>query len=69
MAKIRYWWTEDGQPEICEAEKIELNNETRCYHCDNVIPGGEAMQLTCCVDGDKYILHLKCFKKSCESIV
>lgn len=64
-AKVRYYWTEDGEAELCDYEKITIEKEERCEHCDNVIPVGECVKLTTW-QGSVYWLHNHCAKKGVD---
>ena len=62
MAK--YWWSEDGVSETVTVDSIYVDNKTFCYHCTLPIDcGADAVKLTTS-DGDTYILHLECARKS-----
>ena len=63
--KVRYYWTEDGEAELCDYEKITIEQEERCYHCDSSIPAGECVKLTT-RQGVIYWLHDHCAKKGVD---
>lgn len=62
----RYYWTEDGIPELCERQEYTLTEEDRCYHCDRELPEGEKVIRLLAEDGDEYVLCPECAKKACE---
>ena len=68
MRMVRYSWTEDGVVENCTAEKVVLEQEERCYHCDNIIKKGDTAFVLCSKDDSVYMLHQTCYEKSCEPV-
>lgn len=62
--KVRYYWTEDGKGEMCSLEKITTEQDTPCYHCDNLIPAKTLAVKLRTVDGE-YVLHKECALKNC----
>ncbi len=30
---VRYWWTEEGEFELCERTETVLEEKSECYHC------------------------------------
>ena len=60
----RYWWSEDETCDLCEKAEYVLPQETDCYHCDAKMPKGATVAKLTCVDGDIYLMHEDCFKKS-----
>lgn len=67
MNKVRYRWTEDGDAEICTAEETVLDHEERCYHCNGELEQGETVIRLQAEDGDVYLIHRRCYHKSCEN--
>lgn len=63
--KVRYYWTEDGEAELCDYEKTTIKQEERCEHCDTFIPVGECVKLTT-RQGTIYWLHSHCAKKGID---
>lgn len=57
--KVRYYWSEDGEPELCDYEKLIIPYELRCYHCYNMIEPGECVKLRN-RKGEIYYLHNNC---------
>lgn len=44
MSIVRYWWTENGDEEICSMkDSVAIGNE-RCWHCDALMEAGSAMK-------------------------
>lgn len=65
--KVRYWWTADGDAEICERTEVVLEEETECYHCLRQIPKGErAIWLISDKDQDNYIICSACDKQGTQ---
>lgn len=62
----RYYWTEDGVPELCEMQEYTLTEEDRCYHCDQELPEEKKVIGLLAEDGDEYVLCPECAAKSCE---
>lgn len=62
---VKYQWSEDGVIETMKKEDILLVEAVLCDYCDTPIDAGrQAVKLTA-TDGDEYILHPHCAKKSC----
>ena len=59
QGKVRYYLTEDGDPEIFDYEKLVIPYELRCYHCYNMIEPGECVKLHN-LKGEIYYLHNDC---------
>lgn len=65
IMKVRYWWTEDGVPEICEQEECVLRESVSCYHCDSIREKGSKMCVLHPICGeDKYVICVECAEKS-----
>lgn len=65
--KMRYQWSEDGEVELCECEKITVREETSCYQCDLAIQANETAVKLTAPDGDVYILHIGCADQNCKA--
>ena len=66
---VRYNWTEDGVPEMCQQTEGDVSEDCACYHCDQLIPSGQkAVYLTSMEDGEMYVLHPECAKRSCSFV-
>lgn len=68
MAKVRYWWSEDGEPELCDRKELVTKESALCYHCDCVIPAGSPATELITADGEHYLLHKECADKGCSAI-
>ena len=66
MAKVRYWWSEDGVGELCVRNDTVTKEDTLCYHCDCIIPAGSPAAELTTSEGEKHILHKECADKNCE---
>lgn len=64
--KVRYWWSEDGECELCDHEKVVTEQPCRCYHCDQEIPAGAACVKLQANAGEVYLLHEECGKKGIQ---
>lgn len=65
--KVRYWWTEDSVPEMCERVEGVLEEATECYHCLTKLKKGEGVSmLTSLEDREKYIMCRTCADKSTQ---
>lgn len=62
---VRYQWTEDGIPELCEMMEDTLPEEDVCYHCDRKLLEGEKVFVLISTDGDEYTICPECEKKAC----
>lgn len=62
--KVRYWWTEDGQAELCNAIEKIAQADLPCYHRDCKIKKGNTYYELTAKDQDKYILCKKCFDEA-----
>lgn len=59
--KVKYWWTEDGAPEMCKRVEYVLKESTECYHCNAKLSKGAMVAvLTSVEDGDKYVMCTAC---------
>ena len=68
--KVRYWWTEDGEAEVCESIGIILGEKAECYHCMIKLEKGTMVkELTSLRDTEKYILCIACAEKSTQRII
>lgn len=65
MIRVMYWWTEDGNGELCALDKIVTEKEIHCDHCDTLIPAHHPAVKLKAVD-DTYILHQACALKGCN---
>ena len=64
--KVHYWWSEDGECELCEHQSVTAVQECRCYHCDQeILVGATVVQLRTS-DGETYLLHEECGKKGIQ---
>lgn len=68
MERVRYQWSEDGIAEICDKANDIILEEQECYHCGTVIPKGSNVVRLKAHDGDVYILHADCYRKSCQDV-
>lgn len=67
IMKVKYWWTEDGSPEMCERADCVLKESTECYHCNvKLSKGAMVAALTSVEDGDKYFMCMACAYKSIQ---
>ena len=59
---VRYWWTCDGEGELCRAERVATPTGATCYHCGAPFTkdDAEAIKLTSVADGEAYLLHKRC---------
>ena len=65
--KVSYWWSEDGDPEVCERTEGVLEEATECYHCLAKLQEGESVsKLTSLEDGEEYIMCVACADKSTQ---
>lgn len=63
---VRYSWTEDGVPELCEMMEDTLSDEDVCYHCDCTLQEGQQVVVLISKNGDEYTLCPECAKKACD---
>lgn len=56
---VRYWWTEDGEAELCRMQRDTMQSYV-CYHCGREF-SGESYVLDSMVDADRYRLCKSCF--------
>lgn len=63
--KVLYRWTEDGDPEPCEASHAVFDVEP-CCHCARPIDGTGF--LLAAADGDLYRLHDECAHEACDGL-
>lgn len=66
MIRVMYYWTEDGEGELCALDKITTAQDTRCSYCDSTIPTDSLAVKLRAVD-DTYTLHNECALKSCNT--
>ena len=64
--KVRYWWSEDGEGELCDHEKAVTEQPCRCYHCDREIPAWTIIDKLRPRSGETYLLHEECSKKGIQ---
>ena len=62
--KVRYFWTEDGGPELCEHETHTATEDLPCYHCGQPILTGSKCVKLHAPDGERYTLHERCAEES-----
>lgn len=62
--KVKYWWSEDGQAELCDATQITAPKNLTCYHNDCKIKKNSICYELTAKDQDKYILCKKCFDEA-----
>ena len=68
--KVRYWWTEDGDAEVCERAEGVAEEDTQCYHCSSQIKAGtEVSLLTSSLDNEEYIMCVGCADKNTQAVV
>lgn len=79
MNIVRYWWTEDGDEELCYLNREILQEDVHCEHCYRLMVAGEnvygltplrkiAYDYDESVQPDKYILCSSCIAKSIEEV-
>lgn len=56
---VRYWWTEDGEAELCRVQREEVQSYI-CYHCDGTF-SGDSYLLSPMLESDSYRLCKNCF--------
>ncbi len=63
--KVKYWWTEDGVPEICERTECILEEDKDCYHCMVKLSKGAMVSvLTSLEDEERYFMCTACANKN-----
>lgn len=66
---VRYWWTDDGEAEICERREVILEEDAECYHCSEKLEKGQRVcLLTNLKDNERYYLSTRCAEKSTSII-
>lgn len=45
MNLVRYWWSSDGEEEICNRIETTVEEETECYHCLQKHKAGSRMSM------------------------
>jgi len=67
--RVKYWWTEDGEIEICKKLEKISKRKTLCSHCFQIINEGTKMfALYPVEDEDTYHLCEECYKKATKEI-
>ena len=66
--KVIYYWSEDGDGEICERQDFVADSPGLCYHCDTSIPVGTEASLLTNEDGAYYRMHRACADKGCSML-
>jgi len=61
---VRYYWSEDSDPELCSRRDFTASTPGLCYHCDYSIPVGSKASLLRSGDGGYYRMHRTCADKS-----
>lgn len=64
--KIRYWWSEDGEYELCDYQKVVTEQPCHCYHCDREIPAETTVDKLQPRSGEPYLMHEECGKKGIQ---
>ena len=64
--RVKYWWSEDGECEVCDHEKVVTEQPWRCYHCDREIPAGTVSDKLQSSSGETYLLHEECGKQGIQ---
>lgn len=58
---VRYWWTFDGEEEICERTEVVILEEMECYHCLRKQEAGSKMsKLHSVEDNQNYYVCVEC---------
>ena len=65
---VLYYWTEDGDPELCSHEDAIAKDGGLCYHCDNSIAAGAEISLLRPVDGGLRRMHRACADESSQPV-
>jgi len=78
MKIVRYWWTRDGNEELCYLNKRIPQGDIQCRHCDGlIVEGSYIFELTPLrkityydehVQPDKYIVCSSCIRKRVEEL-
>ena len=67
--KVKYWWSEDGEIEICEKSDRVMEVDGECYHCAAKLhKGNRVCELKVLKDEDTYILCKSCAEKNTQEI-
>lgn len=67
--KVIYWWTEDGDNEICERTDRVLEKDGECYHCaKKLYKGDKICMLKVLDDKDTYVLCKQCEENNTQEI-
>ena len=61
---VRYYWSEDSDPELCTRKDFIASTPGLCYHCDQSIPVGSKTSLLRSADGGYYRMHRTCADNS-----
>ena len=66
---VRYWWTEDGEAELCERTECVLEENSECYHClAKHEKGARVSILKPLYDEDTYVMCVECADKSTQLV-
>lgn len=66
---VRYWWTEDGEAELCERTETVLEENSECYHCSfKHKKGAKVSLLKPLYKDDTYVLCVECADKSTQEV-
>ena len=63
---LKYFWSEDSEPETVISEDITVSEPVQCFHCDRLIEAGSPAVKLWDTSGEKYILHEHCAKQSLD---
>ena len=70
ISYVRYWWSEDGEAEICKRNSFLVETEAECCHCLKMLPKGEiGFSLENRSNGEQYIICKECAEKSCADLL
>lgn len=60
MIKVVYQRSEDGVGELCVLQRVVMEKEGICYHCDQPVFVGQVAMVLRVPDGEEYLLHREC---------
>lgn len=70
ISYVRYWWSEDGEAEICKRTSLLAETEMECSQCLKMLPRGEiGFSLENRSNGEQDIICKECAEKSCADLL